>query len=273
MVTAVDAAIGQVLAALEQRGMLDGHARGVPRQHRRCGQRKYPIGDGDTSRQRRQQRPLPRRPRRPVRRRPAGGRARRLAPDQDPAGRRHRADPRGRPLPDAARPGRGADRADQAARRPGHVAHHQRRASLQPRKEVLLNVEEFRGAHPDGRLEADPHRHPARRTELYNLRADPSEEDNQAEREPERVQTMLHRLAEYAWEMAPAAYLEALAKPLKVEVPIYWGDNPARSLETRQLSDGSQRGRLEISLESRHTAARGYRRRWPETCCNPTGRP
>jgi arylsulfatase A-like enzyme len=66
------------------------------------------------------------------------------------------------------------------------------------------------------------------RTELYNLRADPSEEDNQVEREPERVRTMLRRLTDYAWEMAPAGYLEELAKPRTVAVPIYWGENPTR---------------------------------------------
>jgi hypothetical protein len=28
--------------------------------------------------------------------------------------------------------------------------------------------------------------------------------------------------------MAPASYLEALTRPRKVEVPIYWGENPTR---------------------------------------------
>jgi hypothetical protein len=66
------------------------------------------------------------------------------------------------------------------------------------------------------------------RTELYNLRADPSEEDNQAERETERAQTMLKRLSDYAWEMTPSAYLEELARPHQADMPIYWGDNPPR---------------------------------------------
>ena len=39
---------------------------------------------------------------------------------------------------------------------------------------------------------------------------------------------MLRRLTEYAWQMAPASYLEELAKPRKVEVPIHWGENPTR---------------------------------------------
>ena len=97
-----------------------------------------------------------------------------------------------------------------------------------PRTEVLLNVEEFRGALRVGDWKLIQQATLPANVELYNLRADPSEEDNQAEREPERVQTMLRRLAEYAWQMAPAAYLEALSKPRKVEVPIYWGENPVR---------------------------------------------
>src|SRR5689334_5488532 len=88
------------------------------------------------------------------------------------------------------------------------------------RKEVLLNVEEFRGAIRIGdwkliRIATLPSR-----TELYNLRADPSEEDNQAERDPERAATMLRRLTDYAWEMAPSLYLEELARPHKTDIPI-----------------------------------------------------
>ena len=65
---------------------------------------------------------------------------------------------------------------------------------------------------------------------------------------------MLKRLSDYAWEMTPSAYLEELARPHQADMPIYWGDNPRAPLEIRQLSDGSQRGRLEISPEPRHTA-------------------
>jgi arylsulfatase A-like enzyme len=93
---------------------------------------------------------------------------------------------------------------------------------------VLLNVEDFRGAIRMGdwkliRIATLPSR-----TELYNLRADPSEEDNQAEREPERCQSMLKRLTDYAWEMAPSLYLEELAHPHKTDIPIFWNDNAIR---------------------------------------------
>ena len=96
------------------------------------------------------------------------------------------------------------------------------------RKEALLDVEDFRGAIRIGdwklvRIATLPSR-----SELYNLRADPSEEDNQADREPERVQAMLRRLTDFAWEMTPSRYLEDMAHPHRVDMPISWGDNPVR---------------------------------------------
>jgi arylsulfatase A-like enzyme len=97
-----------------------------------------------------------------------------------------------------------------------------------PRTEVLLNVEDFRGAIRIGDWKLIVYAALPGRVELYNLKADPSEEDNQAERETGRVQSMLKRLNEHAWEMAPSKYLEELAKPRRVEAPMFWGDNPPR---------------------------------------------
>jgi arylsulfatase A-like enzyme len=96
------------------------------------------------------------------------------------------------------------------------------------RKEILLNVEDFRGAIRMGdwkliRIATLPSR-----SELYNLRTDPSEEDNQAEREPARSQAMLGRLSEYAWEMTPSRYIDEMARPHSADMPIYWYDNPPR---------------------------------------------
>lgn len=97
-----------------------------------------------------------------------------------------------------------------------------------PRKELLLNVEDFRGSIRAGdwkliRIATLPGR-----TELYNLRADPSEEDNQADREPERVQALSKRLTDYAWEMQPSLYLDELARSHRGDLPMFWGDNPPR---------------------------------------------
>jgi arylsulfatase A-like enzyme len=97
-----------------------------------------------------------------------------------------------------------------------------------PRKELLINAEDFRGAIRIGEWKLIVYTVLPERIELYQLKADPSEEDNQAERESERVHTLLKRLSEYAWEMAPSKYLEDLARPRKVEAPMYWGDNPPR---------------------------------------------
>ena len=102
------------------------------------------------------------------------------------------------------------------------------RGKPSPRQEVLINVEEFRGALRMGDWKLIWQATLPSKLELFNLRADPSEEDNLAERDPERVRAMQKRLTEYAWDMTPSRYLEELARPKKVDVPIYWGENPAR---------------------------------------------
>ena len=96
------------------------------------------------------------------------------------------------------------------------------------RREALLNVEDFRGAIRVGDWKLIVQATLPGSVQLYNLRADPSEEDNQAERESERVRTMLGRLTEFAWDMASAKYLEELEKPRKIAAPMHWRDNPAR---------------------------------------------
>ena len=102
------------------------------------------------------------------------------------------------------------------------------RGKPSPRQEVLINVEEFRGALRMGDWKLIWQATLPSKLELYNLRADPAEEDNLADRDPERVRAMQKRLTEYAWDMTPSRYLEELARPKKVDVPIYWGENPAR---------------------------------------------
>jgi arylsulfatase A-like enzyme len=100
--------------------------------------------------------------------------------------------------------------------------------TLAPRKEVLINVEDLRGAIRVGEWKLIVHSALPSRVELFQLSADPEEAENRAEREPDRVKDMLTTLNNFAYEMTPSKYLEALAKPHKADIPIYWGSNPTR---------------------------------------------
>lgn len=97
-----------------------------------------------------------------------------------------------------------------------------------PRRELLLSMEDSRGALLIDNWKLIVYSRLPVRYELFNIQDDPSEEDNRAERDPLRVQEMLVRFNEYAWEMAPSLYLEDLLKPRKYEAPMYWGENPVR---------------------------------------------
>ncbi len=97
-----------------------------------------------------------------------------------------------------------------------------------PREEMLINVEEFRGAVVVGNWKLIVYSPLPARYELYNLLDDPAEEDNRADREPQRLQQMLQRLNNYAWDMAPSLYLRDLAGARSHEMPIFWGENPLR---------------------------------------------
>ncbi len=96
------------------------------------------------------------------------------------------------------------------------------------RKEMLLGMDDFRGALMVEDWKLVVYSHLPVRYELYNVRDDPSEEDNHADREPQRIQEMLAKFNEYAWEMTPSLYLQDAGKPHKRAVPLYWGDNPVR---------------------------------------------
>ncbi len=97
-----------------------------------------------------------------------------------------------------------------------------------PRKDILVNVEDFRGSVIGGLWKLVVHGTFPSRTELYYLHGDPSEENDQSEANPEKVKELSKRLTEFAWEMAPSKYLADLVKPRKVEAPMYWGENPPR---------------------------------------------
>jgi arylsulfatase A-like enzyme len=100
--------------------------------------------------------------------------------------------------------------------------------SPSPRKELLVNVEEFRGAVIVGNWKLIAYAPLPARYELYNIHDDPSEENNRAEDEPQKLQDLLARLNEFAWEMAPSLYLSDLARAREHDSPIFWGDNPVR---------------------------------------------
>jgi arylsulfatase A-like enzyme len=96
------------------------------------------------------------------------------------------------------------------------------------RSEVLLAVEEFRGAIRVGDWKLVMYSAMPPRVELYDVPHDPGEEDNAADRNPERVKQLRARLDEYAWEMVPSLHLEALGRPHKTSLPMVWGANPIR---------------------------------------------
>jgi arylsulfatase A-like enzyme len=96
------------------------------------------------------------------------------------------------------------------------------------RKEMLINVEEFRGAIRSGEWKLVVHAALPRILELFDISNDPEEAQNLAERNPERVKQMLAKLNDYAYEMAPAAYLDEAAETRVGQPPIVWRYNPVR---------------------------------------------
>lgn len=99
---------------------------------------------------------------------------------------------------------------------------------LSPREEILLNVEDFRGAIRVGEWKLILRATLPSKLELFDVANDPEETQNQADIYPDRVKILLKRLNEYAYEMAAPKYLEEIGRPRSGELPIYWGDNPVR---------------------------------------------
>jgi arylsulfatase A-like enzyme len=97
-----------------------------------------------------------------------------------------------------------------------------------PRKETLLAMEDTRGALLRDNWKLVVYARLPVRYELYNVQDDPSEENNLADKEPQRVQELLARFNELAWEMAPSLYLEDAQKPRKHPTPFFLGKNPVR---------------------------------------------
>ena len=99
---------------------------------------------------------------------------------------------------------------------------------LSPREEILLNVEDFRGAIRVGEWKLIVRATLPSKFELFDIPNDPEESQNQADAYPDRVKSMLKRLNEFAYEMAAPKYLDEISQARGGEAPIYWGDNPVR---------------------------------------------
>jgi len=93
-------------------------------------------------------------------------------------------------------------------------------------KELLLNVEDFHGAIRIGEWKLIVHTALPGKVELFQIANDPEEADNQAATYPERVAQMMKRLKDYAYEMAPARFP---GEPGAGNQPVFWLENrPAR---------------------------------------------
>ena len=93
------------------------------------------------------------------------------------------------------------------------------------RKDMLLNVEDFGGAIRVGEWKLIVHASLPSRVELYDIANDPEEADNKAGAYPDRVKELLARLNDYAYDMLPAQYLEELTAG---DRPVFWRANPPR---------------------------------------------
>jgi len=97
-----------------------------------------------------------------------------------------------------------------------------------PRKEILLNVEDFHGALRVGEFKLIVHSALPTKLELFHIPNDPEETDNIAEREPERTRALLKRLNDYAYDMMPALQVEEWSAARGDSSMLLWRTNPPR---------------------------------------------
>ncbi len=98
---------------------------------------------------------------------------------------------------------------------------------LSPRQDILLNVDDFRGAIRAGEWKLIVRAALPSKYELFDIANDPEESQNQAETYPDRVKSLLKQLNEYAYEMATPKYLEEISQA-RGAPPFFWTDNPVR---------------------------------------------
>ena len=102
-------------------------------------------------------------------------------------------------------------------------------SSVNPRREMLINVEDVRGAIRVGEWKLIARATLPSRIELFNIANDPGETTNQAETYPDRVRELYGKLNDYAYDMAPAGYLiEESSKGKRGEALISRGQNAPR---------------------------------------------
>jgi arylsulfatase A-like enzyme len=226
MVSALDAAVGMIISALDKKGMTENTLVVFHSDNGGAVPNKYPSGDGDVTRAAADNGPF---------HDGKGGlhegavRVVALAswPGRIPAGvvteRIHVTDmyPTLLRLASASlEQTRPIDGVDQWAT----IAQ----GKLSPRRDLLLAMEDFRGALLMDNWKLIVYSRLPVRYELFDIQDDPSEEDNRATRDPQRVRDMLARFNEYAWEMTRSLYLEDLLKARKQDTPMFWGENPVR---------------------------------------------
>ncbi len=101
-------------------------------------------------------------------------------------------------------------------------------ATRSPRKEILLNVEDFHGALRMGEYKLIVHAALPTKIEVFHIANDPEEVENIAERYPERTQELLRKLNSHAYDMLPALKLEEWADSKGGLPMILWRANPVR---------------------------------------------
>jgi len=97
-----------------------------------------------------------------------------------------------------------------------------------PRKEILLNVEDFHGALRVGEYKLIVHAALPTKIELFHIPNDPEEMENIAERYPDRTKELLSKLNNYAYDMLPALKLEEWAEAKGGQITVLWRTNPVR---------------------------------------------
>lgn len=99
---------------------------------------------------------------------------------------------------------------------------------LGTRKDIPLAIEDLRAGLRVGDWKLIVHATLPTRIELFDIPHDQGEEDNAAERNPQLVKEMLAKIQEYAWDMVPSLHLLELTRARKADLPMVWGPNPVR---------------------------------------------